>query len=1084
MAAVSHPGRALHPEHALPSATRNWQPPGEGVFAVLAEAADPSMSLDEMEVVHAPEASALPLTSLVPRDEATFCYEDYVDKYEKTEEEAQEVTAGTTSGHSWWQNWGEWEDGGDILAESSTWTSWTSWTSWTTCSPSASSSSASSSWVSSTWTSWTTCSSSSSASQASSSRSSSLPASSQCLGSSSCSSSSTLLTYQSGNAAAGPSDLPPIPEDDQHGDVAEEGWVRRWGSWRTGRDRWHNSDGTLRSPRRLSRPSVSEEEWRWPVVGRWDPNNPWPSLWEEDKFAGQANNAEGADVEPEHPLERPGLPSDQPAQLSNEEDLPADDWDQSHETGDRQREAVVADEADEAGGTGVGFWHHGRWVPRERTAEELRCHRGGQGTIRQSRRDARRDEWLQGLWRPAWLRQYQADKARRDRAREGANSEANSTGASPVTCTSTSTTTTVADNWSEGRTDGDLESETDLSHFMQLTGAERARLQEAGLGSAQLDRLESLLEHVHEQQDGGQGPEFRWSLRCFLRRLAAVMELLEAVQPVLERRLLCQGYWPVTRVPARLAQQHRLFQWGRQFSQTVLDAVEDCLADPMSADDTGHAPQADELHEGITSIATSVEPRSRSRSRSCHTSPSKRCSSRASRSSRRRRTSSRRRRTSSSSASSKPGTSELAWHSDGEWREVHPNTEPGPHGPPIPTPVNMPPPQATVTTAALEQFVATLDAPIDPADLRGIWSEPDNSGAESSSTSTTSTSHAWTSSSVAPSLPRSSSSGGMKEEQEDVVALVQTMGPSGSRRREDDSSSPRRRGRLTNLQRRGELQAEGEERVRRVVDEQLQHAVRADHRDFVRRLLDRMRGLRSRLHLYGVAVEQALTWWPRDEGDQPWNAALLEELVVREIVNVGTGMSSSSSSMAGGYSVLLQPGLPQGAAIDNQLPGVPRSVIAGLRRRVWQSHMANVEPFPPLDAPNPGRWRDAPLFFVPAASEVVPNLPPGCLPPEDPLTKRVREGVANRRRLQRLPRRRPVQEPHDYHVARARPARVTPLEPERDPPPEPAHVEVASTWSSGLGRRDRSRSRDHTVGYPRRRLPGRWVRRRRVTTTE
>eukprot|EP00439_Symbiodinium_sp_Y106_P060922 s4025_g9.t1 len=354
----------------------------------------------------------------------------------------------------------------------------------------------------------------------------------------------------------------------------------------------------------------------------------------------------------------------------------------------------------------------------------------------------------------------------------------------------------------------------------------------------------------------------------------------------------------------------------------------------------------------------------------------------------------------------------------------------------------MPPPQATVTTAALEQFVATLDAPIDPADLRGIWSEPDNSGAESSSTSTTSTSHAWTSSSVAPSLPRSSSSGGMKEEQEDVVALVQTMGPSGSRRREDDSSSPRRRGRLTNLQRRGELQAEGEERVRRVVDEQLQHAVRADHRDFVRRLLDRMRGLRSRLHLYGVAVEQALTWWPRDEGDQPWNAALLEELVVREIVNVGTGMSSSSSSMAGGYSVLLQPGLPQGAAIDNQLPGVPRSVIAGLRRRVWQSHMANVEPFPPLDAPNPGRWRDAPLFFVPAAREVVPNLPPGCLPPEDPLTKRVREGVANRRRLQRLPRRRPVQEPHDYHVARARPARVTPLEPERDPPPEPAHVEA------------------------------------------
>ena len=31
-----------------------------------------------------------------------------------------------------------------------------------------------------------------------------------------------------------------------------EGWIRRAGRWREGRDRWHNIDGSLRKPRRVS----------------------------------------------------------------------------------------------------------------------------------------------------------------------------------------------------------------------------------------------------------------------------------------------------------------------------------------------------------------------------------------------------------------------------------------------------------------------------------------------------------------------------------------------------------------------------------------------------------------------------------------------------------------------------------------------------------------------------------------------------------------------------------------------------------------------------------------------------------------
>ena len=205
-----------------------------------------------------------------------------------------------------------------------------------------------------------------------------------------------------------------------------------------------------------------------------------------------------------------------------------------------------ADEADQAGGSVArGFYRHSVWVNRHRTAMEQRAHQGGQGATRQSRRDARRDEWLSGNWKPAWLKQYQREKAERDRARDAASTLPSSAGtlptsSAPRTCatsptpgtSTTSPTTSTASTSSPAPSSPALPTasdpppeasatdlETDESQFMQLLGSERARLQEAGIRPIQLDRLDALMDHLAHQQDQGNGAECRWGLRCCLRRV-------------------------------------------------------------------------------------------------------------------------------------------------------------------------------------------------------------------------------------------------------------------------------------------------------------------------------------------------------------------------------------------------------------------------------------------------------------------------------------------------------------------------------------------------------------------------------------
>ena len=61
----------------------------------------------------------------------------------------------------------------------------------------------------------------------------------------------------------------------------------------------------------------------------------------------------------------------------------------------------------------VGFWKQGIWQPRQRTPAEARCHRGGGGPQRTLRKQARIQSYLQGTWKPAWLQRYIAEKDER-----------------------------------------------------------------------------------------------------------------------------------------------------------------------------------------------------------------------------------------------------------------------------------------------------------------------------------------------------------------------------------------------------------------------------------------------------------------------------------------------------------------------------------------------------------------------------------------------------------------------------------------------------------------------------------------------
>ena len=624
----------------------------------------------------------------------------------------------------------------------------------------------------------------------------------------------------------------------------EEGWIKRGGKWKRGVDRWHNRDGTLRKPPRSSSYSANGPQRGWDAANPWPctwedtpssssssgtvPENQSPNDVSDSVLGTEADEPETTTAAADGP---PGAPSpDVNGLLMNEvcvvysgpdawgdtsstvrpsfssgigvdpdetidsyvgvgssgEPLPAEHTDSSR-----------GNEADLAGGVAgttalensmqanVGFYKHGVWHNRPRTAWEQRAHSGGQGPARTARRNERCRRWFNGEWRPAWLEQYKRDKAQREStassssdpnhagtswiAGHGLGSDASSSwtsswtsGATPTapwpTSTSSSTTPLLD-------TEYQVSGEHDESHLMQLTGAERATLQEAGLPEPQLQRVEALMEAMDVFQDGDQGPESRWGLRCALRRQVCLGRLMDALSGVLERRLRVRGFWPVTRTPGSRPACNRWWHWARQFNQIVEELAMDHLHRPLDELDLDETSRPSEHAEGI-GLIEEPGPLPASRGSSSSGDVAAEVGSGAGR----RRTSSRpssparsvsrsprrgldtgsvldRGGGSSSSEVSKQGSgldsesfhqdsidSAQGLNSDGELVDVEPATGPGPFGPPPPLPVNLPPA---------------------PLDLQGIWREP-NGDTSPTTTSSSTTLVMWSYSgttSVVASLP-------------------------------------------------------------------------------------------------------------------------------------------------------------------------------------------------------------------------------------------------------------------------------------------------------------------------------------------
>eukprot|EP00439_Symbiodinium_sp_Y106_P020438 s1847_g2.t1 len=137
--------------------------------------------------------------------------------------------------------------------------------------------------------------------------------------------------------------------------------------------------------------------------------------------------------------------------------------------------------------------------------------------------------------------------------------------AGDVTSTSSTTTTTsyLPNHGLFPEVSEPVAGEFDTVWMMQLTNSERALLQESGVPTATVSRMETVLETMDRQQAEGRGAEGRWALGCFLHRATDGLEALDRIVGVLQRRLLPRGYVPIRRVPHNEQLRWSLLQWGR-----------------------------------------------------------------------------------------------------------------------------------------------------------------------------------------------------------------------------------------------------------------------------------------------------------------------------------------------------------------------------------------------------------------------------------------------------------------------------------------------------------------------------------------
>lgn len=187
----------------------------------------------------------------------------------------------------------------------------------------------------------------------------------------------------------------------------------------------------------------------------------------------------------------------------------------------------------------------------------------------------------------------------------------------------------------------------------------------------------------------------------------------------------------------------------------------------------------------------------------------------------------------------------------------------------------------------------------------------------------------------------------------------------------------------------------------------------ADAIDVAHRLLAASRDLVRRQRLFVEALEEVLLWLPRPEGGQVLNGRTIAHNIgdcVIEEAGYGEGRSlAMRTGEVTAPAVLLQPGLPADLGeVDRALPHLSRAVVAGLRRRSWRQHVANLhrrEGVPQPASPSDDgmdlvteTFTD--LYLVQATPNQTVNAPDGCAPfPQLP-----RRGQTNHRRRLHAPR--------------------------------------------------------------------------------
>ena len=623
----------------------------------------------------------------------------------------------------------------------------------------------------------------------------------------------------------------------------------------------------------------------------------------------------------------------------------------------------------------VGFWANGIWHPRARTPAEETSHRGGSGPKRTQRRQDRVQQYLAGDWRPAWLEKYIQDRKSREETQETDSVQAVAQpDPSPTTCTdpdpwsgqwqdswwsswhwssswegwetpswtSTSTTSPAAGQELGLPNDGlmpevhdvDPQELAEIVWTMQLTQSERALLVDAGTPEAVVNRISDLFERLEDHDSLERGPEARWALGRLVRRMDEAIENQGVILQVMMRRLQIRGRWPVVRVPAQEMERWRLFTRVRQFGGIFTDTLEHHLHVPLQ-------PREDEnMLEAPLTTQTSA--------------------------------------TSSHLGSAEPTTREGNHTAHGQQGMANPASSSSSTSASRPrTRSRTPPPGFEVEALGLQRALQ--------GELLGIWREPrdedDHPGAVQGGTptetqnvetqnmasttttswgffitsSTTSTTVNLTSTSTRSSALASSSTSGVSFGTtaslgtRPLVDTAETLSSCSSLSCTSTTWSWAWMWSTTSTSTSSSVAtAWPSEIVREAVVQEMQLATEADALEVAHRLLARTRLLVRNQRLLMVALEETLTWMQAPANAVPLNGATMDNHIWRTVAReAATGddrpSSATSSTPFAPPAVLLQPGLPRTwSEVVQAVPGLRARSVVGLRRRVWQSHMAEV----------------------------------------------------------------------------------------------------------------------------------------------